>query len=351
MMSIQDSYDKFIKASINGSPYLQKVVLFSTMPMEEKQEVQSEISKLFLYCDDPDAFLADHLLQTNPILLWDRSSLLEKYGVSEAISKIQLNTSVYNSPHGIIVSKIDTLKILKKIGFSYIPETYFTKEEAYKKLKFPVIAKASNTFQSRGVEKVKNKKTLKSLGDGFTIFQEQIEIDEEYRIVFFCGREGLTMLAVFRRDPENDKAKELRMNEAEGDGMKFKTLKNREKSDFSWTQIDPRNNDKLNIQECYNIANTIFAINPTLKVSGLDIAVDKNGKHWFIESNSTPGLFSNMLPLIYKFIYEDSIANLSPYGIKKIQELSFYFASLTMKDEPNFKIEDPNILYNLTGYI
>jgi len=345
---IQDSYNKFILASATDSPELRKIVFYSTMPMEEKQAVQDELSKIFKFCDDPDKFLNDHLLQTDPVLLWDRASLLNKYGIADAISH-GMKHAVYNAPHGITVSKLDTLKMLKKTRFPYIPKTVFTKAAA-ENLKFPLIAKASNTFQSRGVEKVESKKELDDLPKGFTIFQEQIKIAEEYRVVFFCGSRGTRMIAVFRRDPENKKAEDLRANEAAGDGMKFSRLKKREKSDFSWTQIDPRKSNIFNINEAYQIANFIFAANPTLKIAGLDIAVDGKGKHWFIESNTTPGLFSNMVPLLYKFIYEDAYGPMQTYSIKRLQELSFYFASLTMKDEPTFKIEDPNILYNFLGY-
>ncbi len=318
------------------------------MPMDEKQAVQEELGKVFKFCDSPDRFINDHLMQTDPVLLWDRASLLKKYGIQQAIEH-GLAKGVYNAPHGITVSKLDTLKLLKKTKFPYIPKTVFTREAA-KKLKFPLIAKASNTFQSRGVEKINSAKELDDLPGGFDIYQEQIRIAEEYRVVFFCGKRGTKMLAVFRRDPENEKAIDLRTNEGKGNGMKFSRLKKRDKSDFSWTQIDPRNSDKFDISECYQIANFIFAANPTLKITGLDIAVDTKGKHWFIESNTTPGLFSNMVPLLYKFIYEDAYGIMQNYTIKRLQELSFYFAALTMKDEPTFRVEDPNVLYNFTGY-
>jgi len=349
-MLIEDSYERYIKASAINSPEFQKVVLFSTMPMDEKQAVQSEIGKIFNFCKDPDLFLTDHLLYKNPVLLWDRSSLLKKYGIHDAVVEDLAGQHIYNAPHGIIVSKIDLLKLLKRTKFPYIPKTFFTKEEAKKELKFPIIAKASNTFQSRGVEKIETAKELDDLPKGFSIFQEQIEIDVEFRAIFFSGGKGSRLLAVFRRDPANAKAKDLRTNEASGDGMKFANLKKREKSDFSWTQIDPRNYTKFNITESYNIANFIFACNPTLKVAGLDIAVDRKGKHWFIESNSTPGLFSNMVPLLYKFIYEDAIGNLSTYSIKRLKEQSFYFAYLTTQDEPTFRVEDQQLLYNFSGY-
>ena len=350
MIRIEDSYERFVKASAIDGPEFRQVVFFSTMPMEEKQSVQSELGKIFNFCDNPDTFLTDHLLYQSPVLLWDRSSLLKKYGVADAISEDLAGQHVYNAPHGIIVSKIDLLKILKKTKFPYIPKTVFSREEAKKSLQFPIIAKASNTFQSRGVEKINAPADLDDLSKGFNIYQEQIEIDEEFRAVFFCGNKGTQLLAVFRRDPENEKAKDLRTNEAAGDGMKFSRLKKRAKSDFSWTQIDPRSYPKFSIAESYQIANFIFACNPSLKVAGMDIATDKKGKSWFIESNSTPGLFSNMVPLLYKFIYEDSIGRLSDYGIKRLKELSYYFAHLTMQDEPTFKVSDPKLLSHFSGY-
>ena len=345
------AFDSFIKASSTNSPELEKVTLFSTMPMDEKQAVKSEIGKVFDFCTDPEIFLNDRLLTASqPLLLWDRSSLLEKYGIAEAVNTDLCNYPVYNNPAGIIVSKLDTLKLLVKTRCPHIPKTVFDVKDA-EKLQFPIIAKASNTYQSRGVEKVKNKTELKKLSPGFDIYQEQIQIEEEFRAVFFKGKGGMiTLIAVFRRDPQNAKAKDLRTNEAAGDGMKRERLESREKSDFAWTQIDPRKYPHFDIKESYNIASHVFALNPGLNVGGLDIATDKQGKSWLIESNSTPGLFSNMVPLLYKFIYEDAIGKLSMYAIKRLQEMSFYFAQLTLKDEPEFKVADNNILYNLGGY-
>jgi hypothetical protein len=233
MFLVESSYERFKQASILEGPEFKQVVFFSTMPMEEKQAVQSEIGKIFNYCDSPQEFLTNHLLYQNPTLLWDRSSLLKKFGIADAVAEDLAGQDVYNAPHGIIVSKTDILKLLKRTGFPYIPKTVFSREDAKKELNFPLIAKASNTFQSRGVEKVNTKKELDELPGGFNIFQNQIEIDEEYRAVFFCGKKGVTLIAVFRRDPQNEKAKNLRANEAAGDGMKFSRLKKREKSDFN----------------------------------------------------------------------------------------------------------------------
>jgi glutathione synthase/RimK-type ligase-like ATP-grasp enzyme len=350
-MSIASSYDSFIKASAVTPPEFKQITFFSTLPMEEKQNVQKEIAKVFNFCSDADMFLANKLLEEDPILLWDRETILKKTGVYDVITHDVNQANVYNSPHGIIVSKLDTLKILNKLKCTFIPETVFTREEAKEKLTFPIIAKASNTFQSRGVEKVSTKRSLSSLGKGFDIYQEQIEIKEEFRVLFFRGKQGIVMMSAFLRDPQNNKAKDLRTNEAAGDGMKFSRLKSKEKSNFAWTQINPSKHRGINVATCYEIANVVFAINPTLNVGGFDIAVDDKGKHFFIEVNSTPGLFSNTIPLLYKFIYEDSYGSpLSTYAIKRLKELSFYFAYLTKIDEPTFSVEDESLLNIFSGY-
>jgi hypothetical protein len=343
-----DPYDLFVKASVTEPTELGKIVMFSTMDMEQKQNVQKNIGKIFQFCDDPDTYLSDVIDQTLPVLLWDKQSLIEKYGISDTIGHDLLTADkVYNAPHGIVVSKLDTLKILKKLDFPWLPKTVFSREDAKKELKFPIIAKASNTYQSRGVEKVSSKTGVGKLVKGFDIFQEQIQIEQEFRIVFFRGKKTqIKMLSVFRRDPLNEKAKSLRVNEA---GMTEDKLDKREKSNFSWTQVDPKEVKGLSVKECYHIAKVVFDINPTLNVAGLDIAVDKDGKHFFIESNSTPGLFSNMVPLIYKSIYEDYYGAVSEYAIKRLMQLCTYFVYLTTLDEPSFRT-DTNVCINMFGY-
>lgn len=347
------AYDKYILAHPTEPTEFKKVVLFSTMKMAEKQSVKANIGRIFDFCDNPDDYINNHLFHTMPVLFWDRQTLIEKYGISGASSEITVG-NVYNAPEGIIVSKLDTTKLLIKAKFPYLPKTYFTREEAEKNLKFPIIAKASNTFQSRGVEKLSTRKSLAALDKGFDLYQEQIKIDEEFRVVFFRGKnvtQGIVMLAAYRRDPLNDKAKDLRTNEADGSGMKFSNLKSRPKSNFSWTQVSPYAYSKINIDDCYKIADTIFALNPTLNVAGLDIAVDKAGKHWFIESNSTPGLFSNMIPLIYKFIYEDHYGAIQEYGQRRLRDMCYYFTDLTSQDEPTFEIDNHNLLSHVDGYL
>ena len=342
------SYDKYILAHPTEPTEFKKVVFFSTMPMPEKQAVKSNIGRIFDFCDNPDDYITNHLLHAVPVLFWDRQSLLDKYGVADA--SLEMNAGMpYNAPQGIIVSKLDTTKLLKRLKVPFIPKTVFDRDEAAKELKFPIIAKASNTFQSRGVEKVATKAELKKLPGGFDIYQEQINIEEEFRIVFFRGKckPGIALVAAYRRDPLNSKAKDLRTNEA---GMYHERLMDRPKSNFSWTQVSPYTYKKINMEQCYAIASVIFHLNPTLNVAGLDIAVDKDGMHWFIECNSTPGLFSNMVPLIYKYIYEDYYGPINEYGQRRLRDMCHYFTDLTIEDEPTFKIENPLLLNHIDGF-
>jgi hypothetical protein len=347
MFNIEDSYNKFIKESVTDSPEFGQVVFYSTYDAGNDTYVKQALERIFKYCDNPDELFASHLLTVDPMVLWERRSLLDKHGISDAIGAGMKNSSyVYNSPHGIIINTEDMLKLLKKTGFQYMPKTVFTKEDAKKELKFPLIAKTVNSYQSRGVEKIDNKRQLNKLDSAYTIFQDQINIDKEYRMVFFCGKKGSKLIAVFRRDPLNDKSKELR----ESEKLSHSDLEKKERSNFSWTQIDPTKHSNIDIAECYEIANFIFACCPTLKISGLDIAIDDKGKHWFIESNSTPGLISNLVPLIYKYVYEDAIGTMQPYTIKRLQELSFYYANLKMQEDKYFKVEDSSVLANFFGY-
>ena len=319
-----------------------RVSFFSTMEMPEKRNIRQQMKRLYYFVTDPSAYEVDI---EKPIILWDRASVLEEL---EVLSKISATAIIYNNPKGITVSKEDTIKLLQKAKCPHLPKTVFDRDKAKTELEFPIIAKASNTFQSRGVEKVDTKTALDKLPGGFDLYQQQIEIKAEFRLLFFRSKNPeapLQMLAAFRRDPLNKKAKSLRVNEA---GMYFDRLMDRAKSDFAWTQVDPHK--YMDMEETYKLASHVFSVNPGLHISGIDMAVDKNGKHWFIEQNSTPGMFSNQAVLIYRAVYEDSVGVLSKQALENMVDLSKAYAKLTLEEEKGFSVESESLLQNLYGF-
>lgn len=345
------SFEEFLLLNPAYRPYeFGNVGFFSTMEMPEKQLIKKQMKNLFDYREDYTELTAWNDL-TKPVVLWDRTTIIQDSGV---LGRLDGQAVWYNYPDGIIISKPDTIKALQKINCPHIPKTVYDREKAKAELEFPIIAKASNTFQSRGVEKVDTKADLDKLPGGFDMYQEQIKIKEEFRLLFFRSHElhrkdsdGFILLAAFRRDPLNKKAKGLRVDEG---GMYHDRLMDNAKSDFAWTQINP-NNYEMDLNEVYALAKYVFDINPTLNITGIDLAIDKAGKYWFIEQNTTPGMFSNQAVLIFKAVYEDVNGPVSPKTYKTLVDLSKAYAKLTDKEEAGFSVADIEALENLNGYL
>lgn len=220
---------------------------------------------------------------------------------------------------------------------TWVPKTVFSKEEA-EHLKFPVIGKKNLSFQSTGVEKIDSKEELKN--SDFDMYQEAIDIKDEFRVVIFASKDKSKkpeLIAIFRRDPLNDKAKSLRVSESKA-------------SDFVWAQLSPNKISSYGLNK-----NTIDSMTEWCSKNksfsnmyGLDIAVDKEGKTWLIEINGSPVFFSNWSLILYKKIFEESYRKeISKEANDELKELSKIYASLTSKDYEHFKVEDNSSLnYN-----
>jgi hypothetical protein len=229
-----------------------------------------------------------------------------------------------------------TITVIEKTPEELKAEAEAKKAEAKKKLKFPIIAKSLNSFQSRGVEKINNAKELDALSDEYDLFQEQIKISHEYRFLFFRGyKTDVTLIAAFHRDPVNDKAKGLR------EAMTFDSMKDKEASEFSWMQVTIF---EFNQKQLFDIAAAVFKHNPGLNVVGIDIAYQDGDmeRPYYIEQNITPSMIANVPFLVYKFIYEDAYHKMSPYTIQRLSQLSLGYMIKRFKEDDLFNVDSPN---------
>jgi hypothetical protein len=334
-----NSFDEYVLLSYPQTPEeFGKVVMFSTMSQEQDQNpvIVEKIKRVFDYQDDVDAYVSSNMQKQAPLLLWGKKTLIEDSQIIPMTTFEPFPKGIYNDPRGIITSKKELTQIYQKEDYDFLPKTYFTKAEAKKKLKFPIIAKSLNSFQSRGVEKINNAKELDALSDEYDLFQEQIKISHEYRFLFFRGyKTDVTLIAAFHRDPVNDKAKGLR------EAMTFDSMKDKEASEFSWMQVTIF---EFNQKQLFDIAAAVFKHNPGLNVVGIDVAYQDGDmeRPYYIEQNITPSMIANVPFLVYKFIYEDAYHKMSPYTIQRLSQLSLGYMIKRFKEDDLFNVDSPN---------
>jgi hypothetical protein len=315
-----------------------RIVMFCTGDI--KKPISDKVSQVFHYQNDSREYGASYTLKSEPILLWGKKGDIEESGVYSEMYKKPHPKKIYNNVEAIVTSKKDLLEIYQNQGHDFIPKTSFNKKKAAREIGFPMIAKSLNSFQSRGVEKVSNSQELQALSADYDLFQEQIKIQDEYRLIFFRGfTTPVTLLAAFHREPINQKSKGLR------EAMTQEELEEKEASEFKWTQVSLK---KFNRSDVFSIASTVFLTNPFLNVVGIDLAFE-NERAYYIEQNITPGLISNVPFLLYKFVYEDAFYSLDSYTIKRLQQLSYVHAMQRMKESDDFEIENPSVLDDFQG--
>jgi hypothetical protein len=232
----------------------------------------------------------------------------------------------------------------------YVPKTAFSQEDAIQNLKFPIIAKASESQGAKGVYQYKTPQELidakiekiKDPKEKPDLFCEKIEIIHEYRLVVYVYQDGTQYLMYLaERIPSGDKIKGLR----EQDVSFLKT--HDPPGNFSWELLNPETetvskNAKIIIEDC-------IKANPGVQILAIDFCVDDQNKWWYIECNMHPGM-SYYLPIsIYFHAYQDY------YGqtINKeydtfylyLMDLAIKYTTYTNAIIPPYKIPDfpPNI--------
>lgn len=318
--------------------FLKKVQIFSSLKFQDVEEIIGEDMKNYWgdFYEESDFGKIDKDL---PLLFWRNPERSKNLLLKGEIPKKEL---IYNHPEKFDPGKKDLAMKAQKINATWFPKTVFSKEDLTK-LNFPIIAKKDDSYQSKGVVKIDDRKDLGNRK--FDVYQECISIKNEFRIMIFRGKNSprIKAFGVWHRIPINKKSKSLRINESEGGEAKSK---------FKWVPVS------LNQFENWNgvkpIAKAVFDFYPNLNFVGLDIAVDQEGKVWCIEHNETPGLVGNSAIRIYKYIFEDCFGKKIPKeAIKLFQEKAaeyskYYkgcdYVQIPRGDESQVDLEDEVIL-------
>jgi hypothetical protein len=217
---------------------------------------------------------------------------------------------MYNLPEDSLkLRKVNLYRDLNDRGSTYVSKTVF-KIEDVKTLKFPIIAKAEASWQSKGVKKFDTFEEITRSEIEFDLYQEAFKIDKEYRAIIFKGKKDQTpkLLTMSLRKPANEKAQSLRVTEGTG----HDDIANNESSKFTWTTVDIFNGDEHcpDLKEISNIVKDVMSVSPNMNVFAIDVAVDTSGKHWLIEANTQPGQNGITPHLMYLNMVQDF------YGLK-----------------------------------
>jgi len=229
--------------------------------------------------------------------------------------------NIYNHPKWIPLSG-SKKEFHKLVGEDEnVPTTVYSKNEALKKLKFPIIAKPANGHSGIGIQVIKNPELMEDVDEKiFDTFSEYVDKMEEMRFFMFNGEPIFWM----ERTPVNDKAKS-------GDGDA------KEEMHFNYKK---RNIENIPI-EYKKVLEKYCSIFEKFPYICFDMMKDKKGKVFVIESNSQPGVPFDSTVQIYKKIYEDF------YGIKldedtneKLNDYANQMIEKTLeKDNGRFSIE------------
>jgi hypothetical protein len=221
--------------------------------------------------------------------------------------------NVYNKPEFIKQSgsKVEFHKIVD--GDENIPQTVYSKDEAVKKIGFPMIAKPKGGHSGLGIQIFKNQKDFdKADHEALDLYSQYVDKKSEHRIINFNGQPMYWM----ERIPMNGKAKS-------GDG------KGDEQMMFKYILRDP-----AKLAPKYNeLIKKYCDMFKDLPYITFDVMEDKNGKLYVIESNAQPGVPFDSTVQLYQQIFKDfygrgvdqttadKLKNYSDYMIKKTLEL------------------------------
>ena len=285
--------------------FLKKVQIFSSLQFQDVEEIIGKDMKNYWgdFYEESDFSRIDKDL---PLLFWRNPERSKNLLLKGQLPKKEL---IYNHPEKFDPGKKDLALKAQKMDVPWFPKTVFSKRDLGQ-LKFPIIAKKDDSYQSKGVEKIDAKEDLGNRR--FDVYQECVPIKDEYRIMIFKGKNSPKVKAfgVWHRSPINQKSRSLRVNESEGGEAKSK---------FRWSPVPLK--EFASWKGVKPIARAVFDFYPNLNFVGLDIAVDEGGKVWCIEHNETPGLVGNSSIRIYKYIFEDCFGKKMPKEvIKHFQE-------------------------------
>lgn len=303
--------------------------------------MESDDRKLFFYVKDADEYLRKISTIDMPVLIFDWQ---DKDFVNK-VATYKPSTVIYNDPREMLMGKETVLKKMIGDGMDWVPKTVFNFEDA-KSLGFPLIAKSRNSYDSKGVEKVENRSELEKY-EKYDIFQKIIDIDREFRVITFKGKrfnKSVNILMILEKMPKNDKAKDLRLEEE----LSKEELQDKGNTKFKWKQLDLSKFEHMDQLE--KIVPYIMNINAGLNFTGMDLAVDKEGKMFFIEHNLQPAMMSNQGILLYKAMFEDYYGRqVSDDTRKEMVEMSRDYFEKSKKLFP-FDAENKAAIDNIDGH-
>lgn len=260
--------------------------------------------KVFVRPNDFDDINIDDF-KNIPILSYDKkvAEHLIKNGIPEK--------NIYNKPKykEEISNKSEFYKIHK--DSEYISKTVYSIKDI-NKLSFPIIAKPNDGHSGMGI-KIFNKPNEIKDPDKFDLFQEKINIKNEYRVFCFKGKPLLT----FERIPIDDKTK-----------------------DMSKKNVD----DKINLQykeipyikDFDKVVDYFYEKHKGIDFYALDLATDVNNKTYCIEINTSPGVPNGVLALVYGEIYKDFYKKSLPkHIINKLNDVRLSDKETLHKLKPN----------------
>ena len=146
------------------------------------------------------------------------------------------------------------------------------------------------------------------------------------------------ILMILEKTPKNKKAKDLRIRES----LSKEEMKDAGNTKFKWKH---HNLDVIKeLKGLGEILTKVLDMNPTLNLAGIDVALDNDGKTWFLEHNTKASMLSNQSVLAYKAIYEDF------YGKKIADDLAGYADKhyKSSADKYPFEVSD-KALYDFDG--
>lgn len=297
LMRIIKDFNSFVLENLNGESTEKKVNLmhsgswFHPDYLIKKDLALEEAGKIFNLIHLDEAIPEDD----QPGLFWSKEVTPEMFSLD--------SNMIYNHPEDVKgLSKIELAKSLK--GSPYQPRTEFD-YQGIKNLKFPIIGKRNDSYQSRGVERFMKPEDLKDVNlNEFDLWQEAKDLKREWRTAWFVGKNNKTpkLLNLYKRTPNNEKAKQnAGVSESKED------LKEKEKASFSWTVIDQFENDPAmpNMQKAMPMVTEVISKNSKANIIGIDFAEDQAGNYWVIETNTIPGVRDVQSLLYYLNILQD----------------------------------------------
>lgn len=229
--------------------------------------------------------------------------------------------NIYNHPKWIHLSG-SKKEFHKLVGNDEnVPKTVYSKNEALKKLTFPIIAKPANGHSGIGIQIIKTPTLMEDINEKiFDTYSEYVDKAEEMRFFNFKGNPIFWM----ERTPANDKAKS-----GKGEAN--------EEMEFKYAKRDIKNipNEYKTVLEKY------CKIFEKFDYICFDMMKDKSGKVYVIESNSQPGVPFDSTVEVYKHIYEDFYKkSLDEYTTAKLNDYATQMIEKTLaKDKGRFSVK------------